>query len=274
MKIVAFIDQSLYAPSVVDHAIWLARGRSARVEPVQIVSPNELMAAQVAPMHPSVSLAVDGARVNARVEELKRSGAEQLEAACDRLHEAGVNNVNGRLLEGNIATSMLEAAANASVVVMGKRGESADLARLPLGSQVERLVRATHVPVLAVSRSFRPVERMMLPMDGGTSPAVQALAGGVLPAHGALEVLHVGEATEPVQAALADAVEALGRAGFTVSAQRIGGEARLAIPERVVLERIDLMAMGAFGSPRLKSMLLGSLTTELLRACQIPILLC
>jgi len=46
------------------------------------------------------------------------------------------------------------------------------------------------------------------------------------------------------------------------------------IPQRVVLDDIDMLAVTAFGSSRLKSMLLGSLTSELLRACQVPVLLC
>lgn len=46
------------------------------------------------------------------------------------------------------------------------------------------------------------------------------------------------------------------------------------IPERVVLDSIDLLVMDRFGGSRLKSMLLGSLTGELLRACQVPVLLC
>lgn len=46
------------------------------------------------------------------------------------------------------------------------------------------------------------------------------------------------------------------------------------IPQRVVLDEIDLVAINAFGSSRLRSMLMGSLTSELLRACQVPLLLC
>lgn len=273
MKIVAFVDTSLYAQSVIDHTAWLAADRGASIELVQVISPGELMTAQLAPMHPSVSIPLDSKRVDDEVAALKRHGERQLEAAREQLAATGLNDVRVRLVEGNIATLMQEAVADAMVAVMGKRGENADLARLQLGSHVERLVRSTSTPVLAVSRSFRPIERMLLPMDAGDSSAVAALLAGVLP-RGAVELLHVGEATEPVRAALAAAGRELAGAGFSVGSQVVGGDPRLAIPERVVLERFDLLALGSFRSLRIKSLLLGSLTAELARACLVPILLC
>lgn len=273
MKIVAFVDQSIYAGSVIDHTAWLSRHRAASVELVQVISPNELAAAHVAPMHPSVSMAVDGIRMAAKVEKLMRLGVRQLETACDTLRAAGVHDVRARMLEGNIATSMLEAATNASVVVLGKRGESADLARLPLGSHVEGLVRGSRMPVLAVSRSFRPIERMLVGVDESSSATVRALTAGLLPP-AFVELLHVGDTTLAMEAALKQAEAELTAAGLSVSSNVVTGEPRIAIAERVVLERFDLLAMGGFGSSRLRSMIVGSLTSELLRACQVPVLLC
>ena len=63
MKIVAFVDTSLYAQSVIDHTAWLAADRGASIELVQVISPGELMTAQLAPMHPSVSIPLDSKRV-------------------------------------------------------------------------------------------------------------------------------------------------------------------------------------------------------------------
>ena len=272
MRIVAFLDQSLYAPSVVDHVAWLARGRSAQVELVQIVSPDELVAAQIAPIHPSVSVPIEAVRATARAEDMARTGARQLDEARDGLRALGVDDVKVWLLEGNIASMMLEAAAGAALVVMGKRGENADLARLPLGSHVESLARGIATPVLAVSRSFRPIERMVAAIDEDDAATVEALAAGIIPA-GPIELLHVGEAAPPIEAALESAAARLTAAGFAASRAIVSGEPRFVIPERVVLERFDLLAIGGFGGSRLKSLILGSLTGELLRACQVPILL-
>ncbi|WP_176730381.1 universal stress protein [Devosia insulae] len=276
MKIVAFVDLSLYSHSVIDHAAWLARENQAGVELVNIVSPNELAASNLAPVHPAGAMLVQQAGdLDAKVQELARQGRERLDQAHRTLNAAGVYDVGTRLLEGHTAQTMVQAAAKASVVVMGKRGERADLARLPLGSNLERVARGTKVPVLAVSRSFRPIKRLLAALDAEapTAPALDALTGGLLPA-GPLDLLHVGEPSENVRQALHQAATKLTEAGFEVGCRTEPGDAELVVPQRVVLDGADLLVINAFGSSRLRSMLLGSRTSELLRACQVPVLLC
>jgi nucleotide-binding universal stress UspA family protein len=276
MKIVAFIDLSLYAHSVIDHTAWLARAKQASVELVNIVSPNELAASNLAPIHPggAMLLQQDGA-LDAMVADRARQGRERLDHARRLLNDAGVYDVGTRLLEGHTARSMAQAASSASIIIMGKRGEQADLARLPLGSNLEPLARSSKVPVLAVSRSFRPIRRLLVAVDAEapTAPAVDALASGIVPA-APLELLHVGEVSESARQTLDQAAATLGQAGFEVNSRIETGVAQVVVPERVVLDDIDMLALSAFGSSRLRSMILGSLTSELLRACQVPVLLC
>jgi nucleotide-binding universal stress UspA family protein len=276
MKIVAFVDSSLYAHSVIDHTIWLALERRASVELVHIVSPNEVAASNIAPIHPGGAVLLErDDTLNAKLAELERQGRERLEQAHRALNQAGVNDVQVRLCEGHTAQTMVQATQSASIAIVGKRGEHADLARLPLGANLERLVRGSKVPVLAVSRSFRPIRRALAPVDAeaATSPALEVLAGGLLPAT-PIELLHVGDASEAARLHLDQAAAKLEAAGFASSARIEAGAPNVVIPQRVVLDDIDMLAVTAFGSSRLKSMLLGSLTSELLRACQVPVLLC
>ncbi len=276
MKIVAFVDSSLYAHSVIDHTIWLALERRASVELVHIVSPNEVAASNIAPIHPGGAVLLErDDTLNAKLAELERQGRERLEQAHRALNQAGVNDVQVRLCEGHIAQTMVQATQSASIAIVGKRGEHADLARLPLGANLERLVRGSKVPVLAVSRSFRPIRRALAPVDAeaATAPALEVLAGGLLPAT-PIELLHVGDASEAARVRLDQAAAKLEAAGFATSARIEAGTPNVVIPQRVVLDDIDMLAVTAFGSSRLKSMLVGSLTSELLRACQVPVLLC
>ncbi len=276
MKIVAFVDSSLYAHSVIDHTIWLALERRASVELVHIVSPNEVAASNIAPIHPGGAVLLErDDTLNAKLAELERQGRERLEQAHRALNQAGVNDVQVRLCEGHTAQTMVQATQSASIAIVGKRGEHADLARLPLGANLERLVRGSKVPVLAVSRSFRPIRRALAPVDAeaATSPALEVLAGGLLPAT-PIELLHVGDASEAARPHLDQAAAKLEAAGFATIARIEAGVPNVVIPQRVVLDDIDMLAVTAFGSSRLKSMLLGSLTSELLRACQVPVLLC
>lgn len=276
MTIVSFIDGSIYARSVVDHTAWLARAHNADVELVHIVASNDLRAEQVAQMHPTgpVLLAADPL-LDARIDELTAQGRAQLAEARDRLAEAGVFGVRTRLLEGPVARHMAEAAGRATLIVAGKRGEHADLARLPLGANLERLARHAPAPVLAVPRRFRPTGRMLLAIDVTETPsrAVDALAQGALPP-APLHLLHVGPRTDEARAALDAAVQQLQAAGFPVSSEIAPGDPRHVVPQRIVSDEIDLLAIGASSAPRLKSLILGSLATDLTRACQVPVLLC
>jgi nucleotide-binding universal stress UspA family protein len=277
MRIVAFVDRSLYAPSVIDHIGWLAGTSGAGIDLVQIISPNELAGVSMMPIHPGglVVLNRDAKQLDDQVADLKRKARAQLEEARTVLTSLGISDTRVRVLEGNVSEVMVEAAAEAAAVVMGKRGEQADLARLPLGSNFERLVRSSQVPVLAVSRTFRPIHRMLiaLDLDLAAERAVETVAEGLVPQM-PVRLLHVGFSTDALQAALKHATARLVDAGFQVTAELVEGIPRVVVPERVVSEDIDLVAMGAFGSSRLTSLIFGSLTTELIRACQVPILLC
>lgn len=276
MRIVAFIDPSLYGRSVADHAAWLALAGDAEVDLVQIVSPNELLAAQITPAHPGAPVIFDSEMLlGTEVAELKRAADARLEDACRQLRAQGVTRVRPRTLEGNVQQLMAEAAADATLVVMGKRGEHADLARLPLGSNLEPFVRAARVPVLAVSRTFRPVQRLLIAVgrESAAASAVTAIASGVIPRM-PVRLLHVGADDEAIPPDLQRAATLLTDAGYECAPESVPGLARQVVPEQVVRDGVDLVAIDAFGESRLQSLLFGSLTTELIRACQVPILLC
>ena len=63
-------------------------------------------------------------------------------------------------------------------------------------------------------------------------------------------------------------------AGYPATTEIAEGIARVVVPECVVADGIGLVAMGSFSGSRLKSLIFGSLATELIRACQVPVLLC
>jgi nucleotide-binding universal stress UspA family protein len=277
MRIVALVDRSLYAQSVIDHTAWLAAEKDAGVDLVQIVSPNELMAERMPPAHPGGPVVITRDKtLDDEIAERHQSAHRQLEKARLSLAARGVRDVGLHVLEGGaVSHLMAEATADASVVVIGKRGEHADLAHLPLGANFEPLIRASRAPVLAISRTFRPIDNMLLAIDfdPAAAAALEAVAAGLLPQM-PVHLLHVGTATEVIESELARAALRLESAGYAATTDIADGLPRLVVPMWVVAESIDLVVMGAFGSSRLKSLIFGSLTAEVIRACQVPILLC
>ena len=72
-----------------------------------------------------------------------------------------------------LVETLLDVEAEARLIVIGKRGEHADFAKGHLGSNLERVVRAVHRPVLVAAREFAPDERFLVAFDGSdtTRPA-------------------------------------------------------------------------------------------------------
>jgi len=52
----------------------------------------------------------------------------------------------------------------------------------------------------------------------------------------------------------------------------LSGEAETAIADYVQSAKIDLLVAGAYGHSRIRKLLIGSTTTELLRRCHVPVL--
>ncbi len=104
-----------------------------------------------------------------RAKLISHRGRAILDDARALLDKAGVAKVTTRLRHGDIIEAVAEVEGDARVIVIGKRGEAADFAKGHLGSNLERIVRASHKPVFVASRAFRPIPKVLLAYDGGAS---------------------------------------------------------------------------------------------------------
>ena len=53
----------------------------------------------------------------------------------------------------------------------------------------------------------------------------------------------------------------------------VEGAADTALGELVEAEGHDLLVMGAYGHSRIRSMIIGSTTTQMIRTCKVPVVL-
>jgi nucleotide-binding universal stress UspA family protein len=159
--------------------------------------------------------------------------------------------------------------------VIGKRGEHADFARGHLGSNLERVKRAVHRPVLIAARAFRPIQRFMIAFDGSetTRKCVDVVCASPLLAGLDCHVLMVGSDTPERRAQLRWASDTLQAAGYAPQARIVSGTAETCIRANVQELEIDFLVMGAYGHSRIRNLIVGSTTTQVLRECQIPMLL-
>lgn len=276
-KIIAFIDGSIYSQSVCDHAAWAARRMAASVEILHVLGRREMSSV---PDVFSFGLATDAR--NALLCELaafdeqkgrlaERRGVAILEQAATRIREAGVEDVSTRLLHGDLLVAAQMAEPTADLFVMGKRGEAADFARLHLGSNLERVARAVRKPVLAASRAFAGVERVLVAFDASRSvmQAIDEMATGRLFRGLDNRVLMVGTETADARRQ----VEGAAARVRATEARIVPGQPDAVIPAEVDEKRIQMLVMGAYGHSRIRALIIGGTSTEMIRSCKIPVML-
>lgn len=275
--ILAAIDTSPYADSVVDHAAWAAGRLDASVELLHVIQRRDAVAARN-----DHSGAIGLAAKSGLMEELvaineaqarlaREQGRALLAAAEARLRAAGVSQVRRTHRHGGVIATIIEREADADLVVIGKRGEHLDFSRGHLGSQLERVVRESIRPVLVAARAFQPIETALIAFDGGTSArkAVAFLASAPLLDRVALHLVMVGHEDSAHRQQLDWARQMLPRAMI----HALPGSPEDVIQQLVANTAARLLVMGAYGHSPLRTFIVGSTTTTLMRACPIPVLL-
>ncbi|AHM05077.1 UspA-related protein nucleotide-binding protein [Roseibacterium elongatum DSM 19469] len=279
-KIIALVDGSIYSESVCEHAAWISGRTGAPVELIHMLDRREAPGKQ--DLSGSIRL---GART-ALLEELAELDAQRaklvthrgraiLEDARAIVDKAGVDEITTRLRHGDIVEGIADVEAEARVIVIGKRGEAADLAKGHLGSNLERIVRAAHRPVFVASRAFTPIETVLVAYDGGRSAmkAVDHIARSALFAGLSVTVATVGADTAAAQKELADAEALLRAAGLNTSTRVLSGQPETALAKLVEDEGFGMVVMGAYGHSRIRSLVIGSTTTAMVRTCKVPVVL-
>jgi len=234
MKIIALVDGSVYAHSVCEVAGWAGARLGSGVEFLHVLGRREAGQQDL-----SGSLRL-GART-ALLEELAALDAQRAKLGMQRgrailedakavLAEAGVE-ASTRLRHGDL---LEELGSDFDLIVIGKRGEAADFAKGHLGSNLERIVRGTKVPVLVAARAFTPVKRVLVAFDGGPSAmrAIEHIAQSPLYTGLEITVVSVGEGAA-MQAGLADAQARLQAAGLAAQVRVIAGQPDVALGKLV-----------------------------------------
>jgi nucleotide-binding universal stress UspA family protein len=278
--VLACVDGSAYTASVADLAGWAARRLGAGVEVLEVLGRREAQQRRQQDMYdlgaPVAEVARELAAVDAERARLLRKQAELvLEEARFRVEAAGVSDVRTLLREGDLIETVAEREVDADMLVIGKRGEAADFARGHLGSNLERIVRICRKPILIAARAMRPAERLLIAYDGRPSAekAVESIATSPLFDGMACTLLTVGPESDATRWRLENAAGRLRAAGRQVSARIEPGDPEHAVAAAVARDDVGLLAMGAYSHSRLRSLVIGSTTSAVIRSCKTQVLL-
>ncbi|MEI4263883.1 universal stress protein [Roseovarius sp. D0-M9] len=279
-KILALLDGSEYSKSVCHHTAWIARKIDVGVEAMHVLGRRE--GAESTDLSGALGL---GAR-SALLEELSTLDAQRSKLAQTRGHailedaqkilvEDGVREVNLRLRRGDLLDAVRDVEDNVRAITIGKRGEGSDYATGHLGSNLERIVRTSKVPVFVASRAFKPIEKVLVAYDGSASAKTAIDQMAISPVFTGLDirVLCIGNDEARAEATAAEAVSKLHAAHLTASPRAASGEPEEVLGKLVSEEGFDLLVMGAYGHSRIRSLIIGSTTTAMVQTAKIPVLL-
>ena len=274
------IDASGYAESVCDLAAWASKRLEMPVELLHVVQRSDAVAARsdrsgaiglgVKSSLMEELVAMEAAETKLKVER----GRVLLAAAEQRLRERGAVDVRTVHRHGGIIETILEREEGARVVIIGKRGDSHEFAQGHIGSNIERVVRASTKPVLVASREYTEPQHIIFAYDA--SPAADRALGRLVESS-----LFTGL---PVNIVMADTDNEAHRRALNSAAARLGEERVVTTtlepgkPESLIAGIVEqtpgaMLVMGAYGHSPIRTLIVGSTTTTMIRTVHVPVLL-
>ncbi|CAM0553340.1 universal stress protein [Vreelandella titanicae] len=279
-RVLAAIDSSQFSEGVCDYAAWAAQALDAPLSFIHTVDNH----AQVAEPDLTGNLGL-GTREHlleklSAIEEQhakvsRERGRLLLDAAKERAANAGIADPQCLQRNGTLVETLVENEKDVRLLVVGKRGETAHQASGHLGSNLERVVREMHRPILMVPKEFTQPHNVMMAFDGSKTArkGVEMLAKSPLFEGATCHVVIVGAETAENRSQLNWALETLREAGHSAEGAIRAGEVEETLRTYKQEHDIDMLVMGAYGHSRIRHLLVGSTTTTMLRNAQLPVLI-
>lgn len=277
--IVLCADASAYSSVACRYAAWLSKRMGKPIEGLYVSSIWNYDMPFLLDLGGSLGASPYQAAV-VRLEELEKEKAELIhQAMVKSLDDAGVSQFEFSHQTGMLVDSLkqLEEENKVGLIVMGKRGENANMAKGHLGGNLERVARTVKVPCFVANRKYCEIKRVVLAYDDGPSSrnAVKWLLEHRFLSDLDVHVVSVNEETTRNTGTLAleAARQQLEAAGVHAKYQLLTGQVAHEISEYVTHNDTDLLITGAYGHSRIRELFIGSTTTELMRKCRIAFML-
>ncbi|NJM19611.1 MAG: universal stress protein [Richelia sp. RM2_1_2] len=277
-------DGSSFAENVYKYGAWFAIQFNAQINVLfvtdirsqKLVSTDNLsgsigLGASEQLLHELVNLEHERAKINNKRARLI------LQKAGETLKSEGIKDVKLTNKTGFLVDSFHEFEENSDLIVLGKRGEAAEFASAHLGANVERIVRSTKKPCLVTPREYKPIERVLIAYDGSLTgkKTLQFLVNYSCFQKLEIHLLKVtkNETYSRAENRVNEARQILDSAGFNIIYNIREGEAEEVINKYITEQNISLLLMGAYGHSRIRNLVIGSTTVQILRSSNIPVLL-
>ncbi len=275
-------DGSTFAENVYKYGAWFSRSFKAHIQVLSVTDIRSQQVASTGNLSGSIGLGATenllNELVNLEHERAKLNNQRArliLDNAAQSLKAEGIEDFN-LIHKTGFLVDCLHEFEDTDLIVLGKRGEAADFARGHLGANVDRIVRSSRKPCLVTPAEFKPIQRILLAYDGSSTgkKILKFLANS--PNFQSLEIhllTVVKDSSEQSATAINEAEQSLKRARYQPVCSLLEGESEKVIAKYVNEQDISLLLMGAYGHSRIRNLVIGSTTAQLLRSSNIPLLL-
>ncbi len=277
-------DGSSFAENVYKYGAWFATKIKAQVNVLSVTDIRSQKVSSTGNLSGSIGLGASEQLLNELVnlehEKAKLNNQRAkliLQNAAETLKSEGLEEFNLIHKTGFLVDCFQEFEESSDLIVLGKRGEAADFASGHLGANLDRIVRSSHKPCLVTPRDFKLIERILVAYDGSLTAKkiLQFLVENPFFKGLDIHLLKVtkNDSYQRANARLDEGKERLQEAGFEPVCSLIEGEPEKAISNYITQHDISLLLMGAYGHSRIRHLVIGSTTAQLLRSSNIPVLL-
>ncbi len=280
LHILACIDGSAVTEPVCDYATWYA----SRLDlPVGLLNAIDVPASTRRSLAGSIGM---NSRQNlldqlTKIDDHRSQVANDYSNALVEDAKSYINNksdveVNVYRRRGKLLSVIEFLKAKNRAIVMGRRGEDHKYDRINIGSQIETVARASSVPILICSETFKTPSSYMIAFDASEtavkavditakSPLLRGLRG---------YIVMVGNDDDSSKQSLVAAAEQLKSAGFMVEAHHLNeAEAVDGLLAFQVDNQVDIIVIGAYGRSKWQQFFLGSTTTKVIAKTSSPVIL-
>ena len=279
-------DGSAFAEGIYRYGAWFANQFQAQTQVLFVTDVRSQKVVSTGNFSGSIGLGASEQLLNELVNleheraKLNNQRARLILKNADQVLKAeGLSDVELINQTGFLVDCFHDFEAGADMVVLGKRGEAAEFASGHLGANIDRIVRSSTKPCLVTPQTLAPIKRLLVAYDGSpTGKRVLNFLGDSAPGFKDIEIhlLTVAKSDADTERSeqLAKAKDKLQQSvGHTLIASLSTGDPEQVIANYVEQHQISLLVMGAYGHRRIRHLVIGSTTVQLLRSTQIPMLL-
>jgi nucleotide-binding universal stress UspA family protein len=275
-SILVCTDGSEYGNVACDYGLFLAKQCQAELAGLHVLDSRMLEGPLMADISGWVGAQPYGAQLQQFRELLQQRGEAVAEAFGQRCRDQGIEAVAATKM-GHPARAILDEEARTELLVLGQRGEHAELLEGMMGSNVERVVRHAETPCLVTPAAFHPVRRILSAYDGSGHAGKGLHEASELAAALNVEliVLTVGEPGSQRDSGrtAADGVHLAEVHGCRARPVVVEGNPEEAVLAQAHTEHCDLIVVGAYGHGRIREMFIGSTTNRLVSESDLPVML-